>query len=100
MLTFHHSPQSCSNGILLLLHEVGAVFETKIVDVRAGDQRGATYLGLNPKGKVPALGLADGSTLTEFPAIALWLVESHPQAGLAPTGTIERARVLRRWISS
>ena len=59
MLTFYHSPQSCSNGILLLLHEVGAVFETKIVDVRAGDQRGATYLGLNPKGKVPALGLAD-----------------------------------------
>ncbi len=94
MLTFYHSAQSCSNGILLLLHEVGAVFETKIVDVRAGDQRGATYLALNPKGKVPVLGLEDGSTLTEFPAIALWLVETYPQVGLAPTGTIERARVL------
>jgi glutathione S-transferase len=57
VLTFYHSPQSCSNGILLLLHEVGAAFETRIVDVRAGNQRGAAYLALNPKGKVPALGL-------------------------------------------
>lgn len=94
MLTFHHSPQSCSNGILLLLHEVGAAFETKIVDVRAGDQRGAAYLALNPKGKVPALGLDDGAVLTEFGAIALWLAESYPQAELAPADPTERARLL------
>lgn len=94
MLTFYHSPQSCSNGILLLLHEVGAAFETRIVDVRAGDQRGAAYLALNPKGKVPALGLEDGAVLTEFGAIALWLAESDPQAGLAPADPTERARLL------
>lgn len=94
MLTFYHSPQSCSNGILLLLHEVGAAFETRIVDLRAGNQLGAAYLALNPKGKVPALGLDDGAVMTEFGAIALWLAESYSQAGLAPADPTERARLL------
>ncbi len=62
--------------------------------MRAGDQRGAAYLALNPKGKVPALGLEDGAVLTEFGAIALWLAESDPQAGLAPADPTERARLL------
>ncbi|MDD9721062.1 glutathione S-transferase family protein [Sulfitobacter sp. PR48] len=93
MLTFYHSPQSCSNGILLLLHEVGAAFETRIIDLRAGDQRRAEYLAQNTKGKVPALGLPDGSVLTEFPAIAMWLADSFPEAGLAPESAIKRARI-------
>lgn len=94
MLTLFHSPQSCSNGILYLLHEVGATFQTHIVDLRTGGQNDPAYRALNPKGKVPALGLPDGSVLTEFPAIAMWIADSFPDAGLCPATPTDRARVV------
>lgn len=80
MMTFFHSPGSCSNGILFLLHEVGAAFECVVVDLRKGEQTRAAYRALNPKGKVPALRLSEGSVLTEFQAIATWLTAAHPEA--------------------
>ncbi|MGX1305285.1 glutathione S-transferase [Amorphus suaedae] len=94
MLTFFHSPGSCSDGILVLLHEVGADFTTEIVNVRDGQQHHPDYRARNPKGKVPALLLEDGSVLTEFPAIAYWLATTHPQAGLWPDDPTARARTL------
>lgn len=94
MLTFFHSPGSCSNGILLLLHETGADFDTRIVDVVRGDQRSDAYLAQNPKGKVPALKIDDETILTEFQAIAYWLAIAYPDAGLWPDGLLARSRTL------
>ncbi|WP_375691320.1 glutathione S-transferase family protein [Pseudooceanicola sp. LIPI14-2-Ac024] len=93
MLTFFHSPGSCSNGIALMLHEVGAEFDCHVVNVRKGDQKAPEYRALNPKGKVPAIRMADGGVLTEFPAIACWLAETHPDAGLWPGDALARARI-------
>ncbi|MBU0643219.1 MAG: glutathione S-transferase N-terminal domain-containing protein [Alphaproteobacteria bacterium] len=94
MMTFFHSPGSCSNGILFLLHEVGAAFECVVVDLRKGEQTQAAYRALNPKGKVPALRLSEGSVLTEFQAIATWLTAAHPEAGLQPANELARSRVI------
>lgn len=94
MLDFFHSPGSCSNGILLLLHEFKADFNCHIVDVRKGDQRKSEFQSLNPKGKVPALRMPGGSVLTEFQAIALWLAETYPDARLQPTDALARGRVI------
>lgn len=94
MLTFFHSPGSCSNGILYLLHEVGAKFHYTIVDLRRGDQRQESYLALNPKGKVPALRIPGGAVLTEFQAIATWLADAYPKAGLQPSDPLGKARMI------
>lgn len=94
MLTLFHSPGSCSNGILYLLSEVGLPHEVHLVDVRKGDQRAPEYRALNPKGKVPALRLPDGTVLTEYQAIALWLAQAAPDAGLWPADTLLQARTL------
>ncbi|WP_010139803.1 glutathione S-transferase family protein [Oceanicola sp. S124] len=94
MLEFYHSPGSCSNGILLLLHELGASFDLHLVDVRKGEQRAPAYRQANPKGKVPALGLPGGGVLTEFPAIAVWLAAHHPDAGLWPADRMAQARLV------
>ena len=60
---------------------------------------GADYLSINPKGYVPALGLDDGSVLTEGPAILQFLADHKPEAHLAPPqGSIERYRVIE-WLA-
>ena len=68
------------------------MFETKIVDVRAGDQRGATYLALNPKGRVPLLETSDG-LLTETPAILDYIAAIAPEAGLVPDAPYAAAQM-------
>jgi glutathione S-transferase len=89
-----HAPGACSLGIRVLLEEIGAPHEVVGVDLRAGGQRTPDYLAMNPKGKVPALLRDDGSVLTEFPAIALWLARTYPEAALWPTGIEEEARAM------
>nr|WP_255697255.1 glutathione S-transferase N-terminal domain-containing protein [Sinirhodobacter sp. WL0062] len=89
-----HSPGACSLGIRLILEEIGQPYATRIIDVKTGAQRHPDYLRINPKGKVPALLRPDGTLLTEFPAIALWLARSFPQAGLLPEGLEAEVRAL------
>lgn len=92
-LTLFHARMSCSNGILFLLNDVGAAFETVMIDIASGGQHQAEYLAPNPKGKVPALGIGEGRVLTEFSAIAHWIAETHPKAGLRPQSAADRAKV-------
>jgi glutathione S-transferase len=94
MMTFYHAPGSCSNGILMLLDEVGASYQTRIVDLRARQQLQPDYLAVNAKGKVPALLVPRDGLLTEFPAIAYWIATSFPDAGLWPDSTIDRTHTL------
>jgi glutathione S-transferase len=51
-------------------------------------------MAVNPKSKVPALGLDDGAVLTELPAIAFYLARSNPSCGLLPADALGEARVL------
>ncbi len=94
MLTLFHSPGSCSDGILLLLEEVGAEYEVEVIHVTKGMQREPTYLAINPKGKVPALMRKDGLVLTEFQAIAYWLARRFEAAGLWPDRLETQSRTL------
>lgn len=67
-----------------------------------GDQRKAEYLAINPRGKVPALMLADGAVLTETLAILRYLHATHPQAALLPADPLQEARGWEwlSWLSS
>ena len=82
-LTFFHSPQTRSAGALILLEELGVPFELKVLNMKAGEQRGAAYLAINPMGKVPAV-LHGDALVTEQGAVYLYLADLFPQAGLAP----------------
>ena len=82
-ITFYHAPRTRSSGVLLLLEELGAPFELRVLDLKAGEQRQRGYLEVNPMGKVPAI--LDGDALvTEQVAIYLHLADRFQAAGLAP----------------
>ena len=80
-----HAKKTCSMGIHVLLEEIGAPYDLRIVDFSKGEQKTPEYKALNPKGKVPALVRQDGSILTEFAAIAMWLSLTNPEKKLMPT---------------
>ncbi|WP_028747563.1 glutathione S-transferase family protein [Rhizobium mesoamericanum] len=89
-----HAPRSCSLGIRILLEEIGVPHQVATIDLSSGQQRDAAFLAVNPKGKVPALLRDDGTVLTEFQAIALWLARRFPEAGLLPEDADAAARVI------
>ena len=84
-LDFYFSPGACSLATHICLEEAGAAFTAKPTYTRKGQTRTPEYLALNPKGKVPMLGV-DGTMLTENTAIITYLNRSFPAAGLLPSG--------------
>ena len=83
MIQLHYHPGNASFVPHLLLEELGERFELKFVDRAANAHKSADYLKLNPNGKIPVL--VDGDlVLYETAAIVMHLVDTHPQAGLAP----------------
>ena len=60
--------------------------------LRAGEQRSAAFLRLNPQGLVPALEI-DGAVLTQSLAIIEYLDETVAEPPLCGTTPLERARI-------
>ncbi|WP_324260490.1 glutathione transferase GstA [Altererythrobacter sp. H2] len=92
------SPGACSLAPHIALREAGAVFEAVKVDLATRKtEAGDDFLAVNPSGKVPALTLDNGQSLTENPAILLYIADQNPKVGLAPAeGSFERYQLLSR----
>lgn len=83
-LKFYMTPGSCSTGIHILLETLELPFEAWIVNLPAGEHLRPEYLRINPRGTIPTLVLDDGTALTDFRSIALWLARSYPRGRLLP----------------
>jgi glutathione S-transferase len=96
-LIHYHSPNTRSTGTRILLAELGAPHELRILNMKAGEQKEAAYLAVNPLGKVPAI-VHDGALVTEQGAVFIYLADLFPEAGLAPPiGDPQRGPYLR-WL--
>lgn len=82
--------------VRLYLAEKGLALPTQQIDVFAGENRQAAYLGLNPTGQTPTLQLDDGRHIGEAVAIIEYLEERHPDPPLIGATAEERA-VARQW---
>lgn len=94
MTTLCYAKKTCAVGIHVLMEEIGAPYDLRIVDFSKKEQKTPEYLALNPKGKVAALVRDDGSVLTEYAAIAMWLALQHPEKKLMPTDPEGMVRTL------
>lgn len=83
MITLFHAPQSRSESILWLLEELGVPYRTELVDIRAEGGPPDSYREIQAHKKVPALR-HDDVVITERAAIATYLGDAFPEAGLAP----------------
>ena len=82
-MILYHSKNTRSVGTLVLLEELGAKYELKKLDIRAGENRTAEYLAVNPMGKVPALE-HNGTIITEQVAIYIYLADLFSESKIAP----------------
>lgn len=79
--TLYYMPGSASFAVHWMLLELGVPFELIKVDLDAKAQRSASYLALNPDGRVPTL-IVDGEPRAECAALLMLLAERHSSAGL------------------
>ena len=84
MIKLYHAPRSRSSRFIFLLEELGAPYEIAQVSIRRGDGSGALDTdNPHPHGKVPVI--RDGDTVVyESAAIALYLTDRFPAAGIGP----------------
>jgi glutathione S-transferase len=87
MITLYHRPKTRSSRFIFLLEELGAPYEIKQVTVRTSSGEGAVDpANPHPHGKVPAIKDNEtGDVVYESPAIALYLTDKFPNAGIGPT---------------
>jgi glutathione S-transferase len=95
MPTLYYYPGNASMAPHIVLEEIGAPYELRLVDRTKNAHKDPDYLRLNPNGLIPAF--VDGDlVLFESAAICLHLADRHPAAQLAPEcGTAERAQLYK-----
>jgi glutathione S-transferase len=92
------NPGAGSAAVEAAMAEAGIAYDFRVLDRKAGEHLGAEYSRINPRQQVPALVLADGSVVTEVPAILNRIADAHPESRLAPPpGTSARAQH-DRWL--
>jgi glutathione S-transferase len=96
-ITFFHNPQSRARIAHWMLEEVGAPYETRVLDFEKNEHKAPEYLAVNPMGKVPAI-VHRGVVVTEAAAICAYLADAFPKAGLAPAFDDPRRGTYLRWL--
>lgn len=97
-MKLYFSPLACSVASRIALYEAGAPCQLEEVDGKTKrTSTGDDYRAIHPLGLVPALALDDGTLVTENAAVLQWIADRHPEARLAPSGGLERAR-LQEWL--
>ena len=91
MLRLYYAPGACSMAAHIVLEEGAEAYEAKRVDLAKGEQRSAAYLKINPQGRVPALQLDSGETVSENTAILPFLGKRY---GLWPKEPVAEARAM------
>lgn len=97
MLELHYFPGNANLAPHMLLEELGVPHRLTLVDRSVAAHKSPAYLQLNPHGRLPTLVEGD-LVLFEAAAICLHLVDTHPEARLAPeVGTAARAHFYK-WL--
>jgi glutathione S-transferase len=94
-ITVYFAPGTCARVSMTALEQAGAAFDSRVVSFKAGEHRDSDFLLLNPAGKVPAL-IFGADTIVENVAIATYLADQFPDAGLLPKANTpaEKAAIL------
>jgi glutathione S-transferase len=97
-LVHYHAPNTRSAAIRWLFEELGnPPHELKALNLSKGDHKTPKFMAINPMGKVPVVVHGD-TVITEAAAIAIYLADLFPKAGLAPKISDTARGTYLRWI--
>lgn len=91
-MKLYYAPGACSLSPHIVAREAGVDLQLdKVANKQTAE--GADFLGVNPKGYVPALEISPGEVLTEGPAIVQYIADQKPASNLVPPpGSMQRYR--------
>ena len=89
---YHFGFSTCSQKVRLVLAEKGIDFESREVNLMAGDQHDAEYVKLNPQHVVPTL-VHEGRAFVESSLIVKYLDDAFPDPPMRPADAAGRYRV-------
>ena len=96
MLTLYHGDTAvCAAKVRVTLAEKELEYDSRPINLHAGEQFDPEYLKLNPNAVVPTL-IHDGDILIESGVINEYLDEAFPDPPLRPESLVQRAR-MRQW---
>lgn len=100
-ISLYFAPNSSAFAPLVALEEARADYRAVPVSLAAGEQHGAAYRAINPRGRVPTL-VVDGTPIPEVIAILHWIADRYADTGLLPADPVERAQAiaLMSWIAT
>jgi glutathione S-transferase len=98
-MNLYFAPLACSLATRIALYEAGAPAEFTQVDLKtkrllATDR---DFAEINRLTQVPALGIDEQTVLMENTAILQFVADRFPEAKLAPTAGLQRAR-MQQWL--
>lgn len=96
-IKLYFAPRTRAFTALWLLEELGLPYQLDSFSLASGRHKQPDYLALNPMGKVPLL-LCDGVPVAETGAIAIYLADRFPAAGLAPALDDPQRPAYLRWV--
>ena len=92
---FHARGSSCSQKVRIFLRLKGIPWEPHEVDLKAEENYGPWYLGINPRGLVPCL-VHDGAVHIESNDIIEYLEERYPDPPLIPADSRQSVHQMLR----
>ena len=93
---YHHGPSTCSQKVRMILALKNISYESKIIDLLAGEQHDAEYVNLNPNHLVPTLVTDDG-VIIESTVINEYLDDYFPGIPAKPSDPLNVAK-MRLWV--
>ena|SRR5689334_22036959 len=98
MIKLYGDPRSGNTRkVRWAFEELGVSYELVMIDLGQREQRSASYLNVNPNGRVPTID-DDGFVLWESDAILWYLADNHGRGRIVPESVRERALV-QQWMS-
>ncbi len=98
MYTLYTAPRCGSFVVHALLEEANADYRLVEINTAKKEHKSKEYLSIHPMGQIPALDLGKGRVMTESAAMVIYVVDSYPEARLAPPPTATERPAFLRWL--
>lgn len=89
-ILYHSNTSVCAQKVRLVLAELDMMYDSRLLDLKAGDQFASDYLSINPNGSVPTL-IMSGKTYIDSNDILLALAGRSNGAWLWPEEERQRS---------
>ncbi len=97
MIDLYTSPTPNGWKVAMALEELALEYTVKYVDLAVGDQHEASFVAMNPNGRIPVIVDHDSSGLTIFDSNAILFYLAEKSEKLLPSQGSERYEVMK-WL--